>query len=67
MAGVIHRDLKPDNLFIVQRDDDEIFVKILDFGISKVRRAQNDASAGNTLTRKGSVLGTPNYLSLIHI
>jgi eukaryotic-like serine/threonine-protein kinase len=61
-AGVIHRDLKPDNLFVVQRDDDELFVKILDFGISKVRRAQSDVD-GHTLTRKGSVLGTPNYMA----
>ncbi len=61
-AGVIHRDLKPDNLFVVQRDDDEIFVKVLDFGISKVRKAQSEVD-GHTLTRKGSVLGTPNYMA----
>ena len=61
-AGVIHRDLKPDNLFVVQRDDDEIFIKILDFGISKVRRGAEGTGHG-TLTRKGSVLGTPNYMA----
>jgi eukaryotic-like serine/threonine-protein kinase len=57
-AGIVHRDLKPDNIFICPRDDDPLFVKVLDFGISKVVSAHAD-----TLTRRGTVLGTAHYMS----
>ncbi|WP_437966678.1 serine/threonine-protein kinase [Sorangium sp. So ce260] len=60
-AGIVHRDLKPDNIFLVDRDDDPNFAKILDFGISKVRRT--DGVPAHTLTRQGTVLGTPFYMS----
>ena len=60
-AGIVHRDLKPDNVFLVDRDDDSNFAKVLDFGISKVQR-RGDVPA-RTLTRQGTVLGTPFYMS----
>jgi serine/threonine protein kinase len=60
-AGIVHRDLKPDNIFLVDRDDDQNFAKILDFGISKMRR-EGDTPV-HTLTRQGTVLGTPFYMS----
>jgi serine/threonine-protein kinase len=60
-AGIVHRDLKPDNIFLVDRDDDASFAKILDFGISKVE--QRDDVPTQTLTRQGTVLGTPYYMS----
>jgi serine/threonine-protein kinase len=60
-AGIVHRDLKPDNIFLVDRDDDPNFAKILDFGISKVRRGGE--TPVHTLTRQGTVLGTPFYMS----
>ncbi|HEY4105597.1 MAG TPA: serine/threonine-protein kinase [Polyangiaceae bacterium] len=58
-AGIVHRDLKPDNVFLCARDDDPSFVKIVDFGISKVARARGAI----TLTNKGTVLGTAYYMS----
>jgi eukaryotic-like serine/threonine-protein kinase len=60
-AGIVHRDLKPDNIFLVDRDDDPSFAKILDFGISKV--ARTGSTPVHTLTRQGTVLGTPFYMS----
>jgi serine/threonine protein kinase len=58
-AGIVHRDLKPDNVFLCARDDDASFVKIVDFGISKLARSR----AAETLTRQGTVLGTAFYMS----
>jgi serine/threonine-protein kinase len=53
--GVIHRDLKPDNIFIVPREGDPHFVKILDFGLAYLAREPK-------LTEKGTILGTPEYM-----
>jgi eukaryotic-like serine/threonine-protein kinase len=58
-AGIVHRDLKPDNVFLCRRDDEPAFVKIVDFGISKLQRAPGV----DTLTHKGAVLGTAFYMS----
>ncbi|HMJ13511.1 MAG TPA: serine/threonine-protein kinase, partial [Polyangiaceae bacterium] len=58
-AQIVHRDLKPDNIFLCLRDDDPVFVKIVDFGISKIVRE----NTVDTLTRRGTVLGTAFYMS----
>jgi serine/threonine protein kinase len=55
----VHRDLKPDNLFLL---DDAPYVKVLDFGIAKIQSgAALDASGA--LTRTGMMVGTPYYMS----
>jgi eukaryotic-like serine/threonine-protein kinase len=58
-AGIVHRDLKPDNVFLCRRDDEPAFVKIVDFGISKLQQAHGV----DTLTHEGAVLGTAFYMS----
>jgi serine/threonine protein kinase len=55
---IVHRDLKPDNIVILSDPDRRDFVKILDFGIAKVR--SND---GRELTGEGSAVGTPRYMA----
>jgi len=57
-AGVIHRDLKPDNVFILPGVRGDERIKILDFGIS-----QKADEIEHRLTQEGSVLGTPHYMS----
>ncbi len=61
-VGIVHRDLKPDNVFLVQSEGDPLFAKIVDFGVSKIQRAQG-GTAPLALTGKGTVLGTPLYMS----
>ncbi|HEX3696798.1 MAG TPA: serine/threonine-protein kinase [Polyangia bacterium] len=58
--GVIHRDLKPDNIYLIARDGVDDFVKVLDFGIAKLI---THAPRENNSTRAGSFIGTPFYMS----
>jgi len=55
--GIVHRDLKPANIYLLEAAGAADFVKVLDFGISKVR------SATTKLTRTASIMGTPGYMS----
>jgi len=61
--GIVHRDIKAANIFLARRDGGEVEVKILDFGIAKLRADPLASSDGNDLTRSGSVLGSPLYMS----
>jgi len=58
--AVVHRDLKPTNLFITRRSDGTELLKILDFGISKWTV---EADMGDDLTQTGVILGTPRYMA----
>jgi len=60
--GIVHRDLKPENLFLVPDPTapGQRRVKVLDFGIAKLR---GDFSGGSVKTKTGSLLGTPQYMS----
>jgi serine/threonine protein kinase len=61
-AGVVHRDLKPDNIFLVQREGAEDWVKVLDFGIAKC--VQQPSGPGSLIhTAQGVLLGTPRYMA----
>lgn len=59
--GLLHRDLKPDNLMVVTASTGEETVRILDFGLSK--RFKADDEPDSLATRQGIVMGTPRYMS----
>lgn len=56
--GIVHRDLKPANVFFARSDGEE-HIKLLDFGIAKIKRSDSTAEA----TRTGMIFGTFNYMS----
>lgn len=58
-AGIVHRDLKPANIFLVDTGD-QLFVKVLDFGISK---RTEEAPRSRKLTGEFDILGTPDYMA----
>ncbi len=57
--NIVHRDLKPDNIFVIRRVNNPEFVKVLDFGVAKLR----EPGGGGALTGAGVMIGTPGYMS----
>jgi serine/threonine protein kinase len=60
-VGVIHRDLKPDNVFVVPTSDGAELVKLLDFGVAKLVNRDDEDLGFQTVA--GAVIGTPAYMS----
>lgn len=64
--GIVHRDLKPENLFVTRAQDGSDWVRVLDFGISKVLDESTvplPKGGRNALTRVGTTVGTPEYMA----
>ncbi len=59
-TGVVHRDIKPDNVFVTARGSEPDFVKVLDFGVAKLTTGR---LAKNPDTFAGAVIGTPGYMA----
>jgi serine/threonine protein kinase len=64
--GVIHRDVKPANIFLHTGRDGVLTVKICDFGLAKALQLADEDAPSHELTRTGGILGTPMYMSPEH-
>jgi serine/threonine-protein kinase len=61
--GIVHRDMKPENIFLIERAGTRDFVKIVDFGIAKMSDIETTGAPGRKLTKTGMIFGTPEYMS----
>jgi len=68
-AGVVHRDIKPENLYLARMSDGALVVKLLDFGIAKIRRTMSPVASGAltapqvSITKSGELMGTPLFMA----
>ena len=63
VRGIIHQDIKPANLFVAMGNDGRPAVKVLDFGIAKMRQSPAGAAVDMRMSLAGNALGTPFYLA----
>ncbi|MDQ3037144.1 MAG: serine/threonine protein kinase [Myxococcota bacterium] len=63
--GIVHRDLKPENVRVLSDAAEPDFVKVMDFGLAKLR--EHDDAGGASITRAGFIVGTPYYMAPEHI
>src|SRR5262249_40145078 len=59
-VGIVHRDVKPSNLFLTRRADGSFFVKVIDFGIAKAVSAD---ALDSSLTMPNAIVGSPKYMA----
>jgi eukaryotic-like serine/threonine-protein kinase len=62
-AGIIHRDMKPENIFLTKQAGTADFPKVLDFGLAKVTEKQMGTRSIMHLTQHGTIFGTPEFMS----
>ncbi len=60
--NIVHRDIKPDNIFLLNQSGVRLHVRILDFGIARIYRS-DEPGRSETLTHPGAIMGTPRYMS----
>jgi hypothetical protein len=60
--GIVHRDIKPDNIFLLNQSGVRLHTRVLDFGIARIYKS-DDAGHAETITQAGAVMGTPRYMS----
>src|SRR5262249_21710779 len=59
--GVVHRAVKPDNIFVAEKNGDQNCVKVLDFGVAKLTSPLGEEKSSGTV--EGAIVGTPAYMS----
>ncbi|MFO0749324.1 MAG: serine/threonine-protein kinase [Myxococcota bacterium] len=61
--NVVHRDLKPDNIMVQTTTSSRDFVKILDFGVAKIKRDPGEGQVNTVETKAGLIVGSLRYIS----